>query len=368
VDRLHHLGDRRRAVGEPEARAGRGDVGRVMADRLEQPHDAVGLLRRADHHRRDEAGAQIRGEVVEHLVERRLDLLEQLLHQQVVMVGEGFEHREPRLDLARLLVAGDLGHLALGVFAVDVGAFQRQVDRADDDAVLAQRDLAQQERGRTRRLQHLQRVADGNGRLVDLVQEQDARDAELVEPAHDQLQGRDLLLVGLGDDHGEVAGGEHGLGLEGELDGAGAVDEGQAVAHEFGGGDRRLDAHRMVAGFGRMVADGAPGRNGILPRDGAGARQDRFKKGCLAACEGTDNGDAFRSRKSASGAFSHDRSTSSSSVVTEAAAGLSGRRVQIALQGSSKHDAAPRARAQPGPFRRCIAHKLGKQCCPFRVT
>ena len=32
-----------------------------------------------------------------------------LLHQQVVMVGQRFQHREARLDLARLLVAGNLG-------------------------------------------------------------------------------------------------------------------------------------------------------------------------------------------------------------------------------------------------------------------
>ena len=175
------------------------------------------------------------------------------------MVGERFQHREPRLDFPRLLVARDLGDLALGVFAPDVGALEREVDRADDSAVLAQRDLPQEQRRGTCRLQQLQRVAHAGGRLVDLVEEQDARHAEIVELAHDELQGRDLLLVGLGDHHGEIGSGEHGVRLEGELDGAGAVDEGQALAHEVDRGDGRLDAHRVGPGLGRMVGNGVAG-------------------------------------------------------------------------------------------------------------
>ena len=50
----------------------------------------------AEQHRADQAVAQFLGEIVEHLVARRLDVLEQLLHQLVVVVGERFQHREAR--------------------------------------------------------------------------------------------------------------------------------------------------------------------------------------------------------------------------------------------------------------------------------
>ncbi len=221
------------------------------------------------------------------------------------MVGQRLQHREPRLDFAGLVVAGDLGDLAFGELAPDVGALQRQVDRADHGAVLAQRDLAQEQRRPARRLEQLQRVAHTGAGLVDLVQEQDARYAELVELAHDQLQRRDLLLVRLGDHHRQVAGGEHRLRLEGEFDRARGIQESQTFAHEVGRGDNRLDAHLVSARLGRIIADGIACSHCILPGNGAGPGKDSFQKGGLAARKGTDNADAFRSRKPAAGAFSH---------------------------------------------------------------
>ena len=87
--------------------------------------------------------------------------------------------------------------------------------------------------------------------------------------------------------------------------GAGAIDEGQAVAHEVDRGDGRLDTHRMGFCFGGMIGDSIAGRNGILAGDGACSGEDCFKKGGFSAGEGTDDGDAFRSRTSSSGAISH---------------------------------------------------------------
>jgi hypothetical protein len=78
---------------------------------------------------------------------------------------------------------------------------------------------------------------------------------DLLERLQDHLQRRDLLRVGLGDDNGEVDGGDNALGLEGEFDRAGAVEEGQPVPHELGLGDVDLDAHLMGAPLGRGVAD-----------------------------------------------------------------------------------------------------------------
>ena len=62
------------------------------------------------------------------------------------------------------------------MLAVDEGALQREVDEAGDDVVLPDRDVAQHQRHAARRLQHLERLAHAGVGLVDLVEEQDARD------------------------------------------------------------------------------------------------------------------------------------------------------------------------------------------------
>ena len=61
------------AVGDAEPLARRLDIRRVVADRLQQPQHAIALFGGADQHRRHRAVAQVGGEVVEHLVARRLD-------------------------------------------------------------------------------------------------------------------------------------------------------------------------------------------------------------------------------------------------------------------------------------------------------
>ena len=73
------------------------DIRRLVAERLQEPHDAVAVERGADQHRHDLPGAQLGGEVGEDLVARRLDVLQQLLHQRVVVIGEALEHRVARL-------------------------------------------------------------------------------------------------------------------------------------------------------------------------------------------------------------------------------------------------------------------------------
>jgi hypothetical protein len=58
-----------------------------------------------------------------------------------------------------------------------------------------------------------------------------------------------------------------------------------------------------------------------LSGDGARSGEDCFKKGGFSACEGTDDGNAFRSRASSSGATSHGAGLHSG-VSQRAAAGL----------------------------------------------
>ena len=94
------------------------------------------------------------------------------------------------------------------------------------------RDLPQQQRHARRRLQHRQRLAHALVGLVDLVEEQEARDLELFELAQDQLQLRDLLLVDLADDDGGIDRRQHRAHVVDELDRARTIDEGVGVAHE----------------------------------------------------------------------------------------------------------------------------------------
>ena len=81
------------------------DARRLMPQRLEQPQHAIAAGGDADQHRTDQAVAQFLGEIVEHLVARRLDVLKQLLHQLVVVIGERLQHREARFFLAIEIVA-----------------------------------------------------------------------------------------------------------------------------------------------------------------------------------------------------------------------------------------------------------------------
>ena len=268
--------------------------GRLVAQRLEQAGDAVAGLGRADQHRRDEALAQVAGEVVENLVARRLDVGDQLLHQRVVVIGEALQHGVARFLLARHFAGGHVHDLGGRVFAIDEGALQREIDEAGDDAVLPDRNLAQQQRRARGRLQHGERFADAHGGLVDLVEEEDARHAEVFEFAQDHAQRRQLALVGLADDDRRVAERQHVARLMREFDRAGQVDEGEAVAQIIDGSDIGFDAGGVGARLGAAVADRGAVAHRTLPRQGAGAGENAFEQGGLAALERTDEGDQSR--------------------------------------------------------------------------
>ena len=241
----------RRGLGVLELQApGRGvDERRLVPQRLQQPQDAVAVLGRAQQHRHDQALAQVLGEIGEHLVARGLHVGEQLLHQLVVVVGELLEHLEARLGLALLHARRHLDHLGLRLRAIDEGALERQVDEAGGDAVLPDRDLPQHQRLGARRLQRGQDVAHLRVEGIDLVEEQEAGNAAVLELLQDQLQRRHALGIGLAHHDGRIAAGERERAFMLELDGAGAVDEGEGVAEKADVGDVELDAHAVVAGF-----------------------------------------------------------------------------------------------------------------------
>ena len=109
---------------------------------------------------------------------------------------------------------------------VDKGALQREIDEAGDDVAVEGRDLAQQELRARRRLQQREHVVNGGVGLVDLVQEQEARNLLVLELAQDELQLRDLLFVHLADDDGGIDRRQRRAHVMDELDRARAIDEG----------------------------------------------------------------------------------------------------------------------------------------------
>ena len=155
VERLEHIRHGLAAL-HAEPLGGRLDVGRFVAQRLEQPQHAIGSGGDAHQHGHDQSFAQILGEIVEHLIARRRDVLEQLLHQRVVVVGELLQHGEARLLAAVEAFAFERDDLGRGVLLVDMSALQREIDETGDDIVLPDRDLPQHQRLARGRLEELQ--------------------------------------------------------------------------------------------------------------------------------------------------------------------------------------------------------------------
>ncbi len=258
VDGAHDLRQRGPFVVDLQAPARMGDRRRFMPDGLQEPRDAVAAGRRTHQHRRHVPLSQLAREVVENTVLGGVDVADELLHQCVVIVGEFFEHR-----ISRLLFLGngagrhfdDAGRRRL---AVDEGALEREIDESGGDAVLPHGNLTQQQRRSRRWLEHLQRLAQTSARLVDLVQKEDPRQAELLQFAQNHLQCGHLSRIGLAHHHGGVADRQREAHVMDEFDRTGAVEKSQAVAHVVDAGDVGLDAHCMAARFWTRIADARP--------------------------------------------------------------------------------------------------------------
>ena len=226
VDGADDLGQRRALVVDLEALAGVGDGGSLVPDGFQEPGHAMAFGRRAHQHRHDMTLAQLAREIVEHEVPRRVHVADELLHQRVVVVGELFEHRVARLLLFRNDACRHIDDGRGRQFAIEEGPLEREIDKARRNAVFPYRDLAQKERCARCGLKHLQSLAQPPGRLIDLVEEEDARHAELLELAQDHLQRRDFPGVGFADDDGGVGHRQGVAHVVDEFDRARAVEEG----------------------------------------------------------------------------------------------------------------------------------------------
>ena len=135
---LEHLGHRIARLGHKAQPRRRGLGPRhLMAQRLQQAAHAIVALGGAEEDGDDEVGGQILAQLLIDLVLRGHRILEQLLQQLVVVVGERFQQLATGLLLAR----GDLlGHLdQLGGLArlVAIGALADEIDIAGDDLLPA---------------------------------------------------------------------------------------------------------------------------------------------------------------------------------------------------------------------------------------
>ena len=269
-----------------------------MAQRLHQPQHTVGARRRSHQHRTNQAVAQLLGEIIENLVAWRLDILEQLLHQLVIVVGERLQHGETRRLLAVERVAFKRDHFRRCVLLVDKRALEREIHEAADELAGEGRNLSQQELAARGRLQQRQHLVDSGIGFVDLVDKQEARNVLLLELAQDKLELRDLLLVQLANHDRRIDCRQRRAHVVDEFNRARTVDERIAVALESGGGDGELHAHAVVARLLAAVADRGARLHRALALDRAGAGEDRFQQGRLAALERAHQRDAPWTRSS----------------------------------------------------------------------
>ena len=221
VDRAHHLRESWTLVLDAEPLARVGDARRFVPQRFQEPGDAMAGGGRTQEHRHDPPVPQFARQIVEDEVLRRVDVADQLLHQRVVIIGELLEH-----EIARLFFLGqharrhldDAGRRGL---AIDEGALEREIDKSGGDAILPHRKLAQQQRRARGRLEHLERLAQVPVRLIDLVEEQDARRPEILQLTKNDLKRRDLARIGLAYDDCGVADGQGVAHVMNEFDRAG---------------------------------------------------------------------------------------------------------------------------------------------------
>ena len=231
----------------------------VVDDRVEQRLHALVLEGGAAQHRghRDvERGlADVRDQA------RRLDrlLLEVVLHQLVVVLGDGLDQLGARLVGGVLELGGDVGDLPLlaEVVLVDDRLHVHEVDDPGELGLGADRQL-HGHRVSAEAVDHrLDRALEVGADAVHLVDEGDARHAVLVGLAPDGLG----LGLDAGDrvehGHGAVEDAQRALDLDREVDVAGRVDDVDAVVAPGGGGRGGRDRDAALLLLLHPVHDGS---------------------------------------------------------------------------------------------------------------
>ena len=207
------------------------------------------------------------------------------------MVGQFLEHLGARLDFALLQFRRDFDPLGLLARAIFERALQSQIDEAANLFAVPDRNLACDQRRHAHRLERRQEVADPAMGLVDAVDENDVRDAELVEHAQGRGGKRRTRRVGVDDDDRHVGDRHRPRAVGGEADRSGGVEDGELVAEIFEIIGVELGRSAALAGFGARIADaGAVGRR---PQSvgGSGCEQHRFSQAGLSRAGGSHQRD-----------------------------------------------------------------------------
>jgi hypothetical protein len=124
------------------------------------------------------------------------------------------------------------------------------VDEAGDLLAFPGGDLPRHQRRGTDRRQRRQEIRQRAVGLVHLVDEEGVRHAQPLQFAQRRLQQGGLGRIGLGDDDRHVHRRQRRVDIGAEFQGAWAVDDGVAIAHEVEAGEVQLNRVAARAGLG----------------------------------------------------------------------------------------------------------------------
>ena len=282
VERLEHLRHRLAVRLDAEAGGRLLRARRLMAQCLPKTAGAVILGRGAEKHRHDQVLLKILGQVLVNFFLRGLHILEQLLEQLVVEIGELLDELGAGFGLAVPEVIRQRDQVGGLARAVMVGTLADEIDIAVDRLGGAQRHLAQDQGLIGMGLQCREHVAHPGARGVELVDENHVRDLVAAEKAQERAHRHRPLDLGLAHDDDGVGHQHRLLRLIEQLDIARAVEDRPGIVEEGRVGDVDLGRHLPRPSLGGVVTDRIAFAHAAMPPDRAARKQHRFEQARLA--------------------------------------------------------------------------------------
>ena len=253
-----------------------------MAQCLPKTAGAVILGRGAEKHRHDQVLLKILGQVLVNLFLRGLHILEQLLEQLVVEIGELLDELGAGFGLAVPEVIRQRDQVGGLARAVMIGTLADEIDITVDRLGGAQRHLAQDQGLIGMGLQCREHVAHPGARGVELVDENHVRDLVAAEKAQERAHRHRPLDLGLAHDDDGVGHQHRLLRLIEQLDIARAVEDRPGIVEEGRVGDVDLGRHLPRPSLGGVVTDRIAFAHAAMPPDRAARKQHRFEQARLA--------------------------------------------------------------------------------------
>ena len=230
---------------------------RLVAQRLQQPGDAVHAFRRAEEHRDDQVLLQVAGEAGVDLVRIGDDVFQQLLQQHIVEVGDRLQHAG-----ARLLLLGRQPSPAPGSARSACLSAQRKarsLTRSTKPLIFSpsRMGISRSTSGRIDSPCSASSVARilPPARSILLTNTR----CGMPRSSRNRSSGASVNTFCGSGSQTTTARSTTDQRVEGilrQLDEAGAIEEGPGLAQIFGGGDVEFGRHLPGARFGAAVADG----------------------------------------------------------------------------------------------------------------